>query len=263
MRFTPMLRTVAAGAALVVSSLAVLAAPEPRGGLTEAQVEALLKKWVEEHPDLIVESINKYVVREKQREIQGKNEQTVGVMNELVEQKGMPVLGNKDGKVTLVYVLDGACGYCKTMTPVIEEIVSKNPDVKVVHRWVSFLSPASEYAARAAFVLWKRQPNRYRDFYVDLMGHRGQLTNDVVDKTLAKVVGDAAALQLRAEIASGSSREEMNILVSDNLDIAHRAGIDGTPTVVVAGIGTDGILRGAQQASAVTKAIEQARKAKP
>src|SRR3546814_8904971 len=44
------------------------------------------------------------------------------------------VLGNPDGKVTLVEFSDYACGYCRKSLPDVAELMKNNPDLRIVIR---------------------------------------------------------------------------------------------------------------------------------
>lgn len=263
-------RTIAAvlGAAVALSGVPALAqapgAQPPRPQLpaaapADAQIEAVVRRWIEAHPEVILESVNRFVLKEKEKEAQAKNERTAQFVSEMSDARNQPFVGNPEGKTTLVYVLDGACGYCKLMTKTLDDLVSRNPDLKVVHRWVAFLGPSSEYAMRVAYLVGKRHPAQYQEFYHELMGQKGQLSNDVVDKVLAGAVGEGPALQLRSEVSTGASRGEVDDYVKANNELAHRSGIEGTPTYMAAGLGPDGVLRGAQQPDAMARLLDKAR----
>ena len=257
-------KSVAAATVLAVLAAAPTAraeAPKPvqAGAPSDAQIESVVRKWVDEHPELIIQSLNKYVAQENAKKAEARNAQALGATQEIFDTKGQPAIGNPSGKVTVVYVLDGACGYCRVMTPVMQELVERNPDLRIVHRWVNFLGSPSEYAARAALVTWKRYPAKYPAFYHDLMSQKGQLSNALVDQVLAGALGEDLALQVRSEVSTGA--KEVEGTLADNVNLAKRAAVEGTPTLFVDGIGAAGILRGAQRQPEMQKAIEQARTA--
>jgi len=66
-----------------------------------------------------------------------------------LERPHSPVLGAAKGKVTLVEVLDPACGACRAFAPVVQQVLFVYPeDVRVVIRFADF-HPPSEEAIRA------------------------------------------------------------------------------------------------------------------
>lgn len=257
-------RTVAAAAlaCTFLSQAALAQAPKPAapaGVMTEAQVEAVVRKWIEEHPDVVIESLNRFVSKENARKSEERNAAAMAASSEIFDVAGIPMTGNPSGKVTLVYVLDAACGYCKAMTAALEEMTAKNPDVRIAHRWVGFLGPASEYAMRAVTLAWKRHPDRYPALYHELMTYRGQVSNDAVDKALTKALGEQPALQVRADLGSGAERKALDEAFAANMGLAKRATVEGTPTVFVSNLGAEGVLRGQQRPDALQAAVDKAR----
>lgn len=248
-------------ALLVTSALGGPALAQATGKpvLTEAQVQDIVKSWIERNPEVVLQAINGYVLAQRQKETVEKNQATARSEAELANAKGAAVVGNPQGKVTLVYVLDAACGFCKQMTSALGELVKENKDLKIVHRWVNFLSPESEYAERMALVVHKRHQGVYHSFYEAVMGIRGRLTNDLINETATRLLGREAALQVIAEVAAGPSKIEMDETVAQNLAMAQRAGVEGTPTFLFVGLGPEGVVRGAKPLDDLRKLVEKAR----
>src|SRR5918993_317899 len=73
------------------------------------------------------------------------------------------VLGNPDGKVTLVEFTDYACTYCRQSVADVTALIRANPDLKVVIREYPILAPESVDAARMA--LAAAQQGRYAVFH--------------------------------------------------------------------------------------------------
>lgn len=238
---------------------AVAQAPQRPVPAAESPGDAQIRKWVEDHPEVIIQALNRYVAEQKRKEQAEGDRATLALQGELLDAAGTPFLGKPDAKVTIAYVLDAECSYCKGVVPVLEEFLARNPDVRILHRWVKYLAPSSEYAARVAALVWKRYPAAYPAYYKEAMGHKGRLGEEGVDKALEKAVGAEAAIQLRAEVRTGASRTEIEEAVAANTNLAHRAGIQGTPTFVVSGLGAEGILRGAQQPNVLQAAVDKAR----
>jgi protein-disulfide isomerase len=66
-----------------------------------------------------------------------------------LERPHSPVLGSTKARVTLVEVLDPACGACRAYAPVVQQVLFAYPDdVRVVIRFADF-HPPSEEAIRA------------------------------------------------------------------------------------------------------------------
>jgi protein-disulfide isomerase len=60
------------------------------------------------------------------------------------------VIGNPNGKITLVEFFDYNCGYCKRALNDLARLLKDNPDLRVVLRDLPILAPSSVEAARIA-----------------------------------------------------------------------------------------------------------------
>lgn len=246
----------ALSAAAFVTPLQAQEAP-----LDEARVEEMIRRFVDDNPEYILQAINRYVAGQQERERVEADEIVRQFGDDLARTDNAPVLGDPDAAVTIVYVLDAACGYCRQMTPVFKNIVEANPDVRIVHRWVPFLSPASEYAARVATVVWTRHQARYHEFYTVLMNERGPLTNEMVDAAVVSVIGADASGPIKEEVVIGSESEIVAATVLGNLELAQRAQIRGTPFIYVPDAGSGSIFRGAAPTDRIQAAVDAARTA--
>jgi hypothetical protein len=73
------------------------------------------------------------------------------------------VLGNPQGRVTLVEFTDFACTYCRGSVADVEALVAANPDLKVVVRELPIISAQSVPAARMG--LAAAAQGKYRAFH--------------------------------------------------------------------------------------------------
>ena len=69
-----------------------------------------------------------------------------------------PVLGNPDGNITLTEFFDYNCPHCKTMLPLMSELVRSDPQLRVVLREWPVFGPGSEFAARASLATIPARP---------------------------------------------------------------------------------------------------------
>lgn len=253
---TAVTRLALIGCLVLGAPLATQAAPPFEG----PEFEQAMRKWVENNPDVVLRSINAYVAREKERETQQSDEIALKLEAELADPgKWTPVLGAQNGAIVLVDVVDANCVFCRRMEEDIAKLIAKNPDLKVVRRYVPFLSPSSDYAARMAAIVWRRHQGRYAEFDRLLMGQKLSLTNEAIDRIAATVIGQEAMLSLKSEISSGATRAELDGVIASSLELTHRGKINGTPFMMVVGAGRDGLFRGAVAGDRIQVAIDKAR----
>jgi protein-disulfide isomerase len=157
------------------------------------------------------------------------------------------VLGNPNGKVTLVEFSDYACGYCRMSVADVKRLVAENPDLRVVMREYPILTPKSVDAARMA--LAAAQQGKYAAFH-DAMYEIG-MPNDQTIAEAAKRAGLDMA-KANAAIASG----KFDPFLTANHQLASQLGLNGTPGWVIG----DQVIDGAVGHEALASAIAEARK---
>src|SRR3546814_2608700 len=82
------------------------------------------------------------------------------------------VLGNPDGKVTLVEFSDYACGYCRKSLPDVAELMKNNPDLRIVIRELPIISPHSPEAAKMA--LAAAEQGKFSQFHEAMYAARSE-----------------------------------------------------------------------------------------
>jgi len=156
------------------------------------------------------------------------------------------VLGNPNGKVTLVEFSDYACSYCRASVEDIEALVAANPDLRVVVREYPILHPESVNAARMA--LAAAQQGRFAQF------HRAMYRLGPPSAQTIAAAAREAGVNLdvaRAAIAGGAFEPQLRA----NVAMAQVLGIDGTPGWVTG----DRILQGALGRQAIGDAVAEVR----
>ena len=150
------------------------------------------------------------------------------------------MLGNPQGKVTLVEFTDYACGYCRQSVADVRALLADHPDLRIVVRELPILSPASGDAARMA--LTAASQGKYAAF------HDAMFAGSRPDA--ASIAAAASAAGVVPKATTGAARDEL----ANNLDLARKLGINGTPAWVVG----DRLLVGAVGREALEQAIVEA-----
>jgi len=127
----------------------------------------------------------------------------------------------------LVEFFDFSCGYCKRLAPAVEAIVKKNPDVKVVFKPITFVSPISKYAAQAA--LAAKEQGKFMELYTMMLGSESRLTEETINAMAEKAGLDMK--QFKADVAS----EKVQGAINEVSELANKLQIRGVPTLVLNG----------------------------
>ena len=106
--------------------------------------------------------------------------------------------GNPDGDITLVEFLDYRCGYCKRAHPEVQEVLERDPNVRLIVKEFPILGPDSVAAGRMALAALALDPSKYEELGDALMNYNGNLTEQVAYKIAGSVGYDIAELKQRA-----------------------------------------------------------------
>ena len=140
-------RPLLAGGALAIAALGALggwwfestrASVDPAD---KAVIEKVVRDYLLEHPEVLPEAIERLRAKESRQQL-------AGIVGPVKAAYPGAVLGNPQGKITLVEFSDFACGFCRRSVADVEALVAANPDLKVVIRELPILSPASADAAK-------------------------------------------------------------------------------------------------------------------
>lgn len=135
-----------------------------------------------------------------------------------------PVLGNPDGDITLTEFFDYNCPFCRKMMPVIQRLISADPQLRVVYRELPVFGEGSDFAARAS--LASLQQGKYWQFHAALMGMKDRAAEASVMRVARRVGLDEAKL-----------REDMEAQpvirhIATSMELAEHMGLMGTPTFI-------------------------------
>jgi protein-disulfide isomerase len=180
-------------------------------------VEQVVHDYLMEHPEVLPKAMAELERRQNATQLSG--------LRGDVERAAMgTVLGNPNGKVTLVEFTDYACGYCRRSVADVDGLIAANPDLRVVVRELPILTPASTDAAKMAIAAAAQ--GRYAQF------HKAMFESGHPDPQTIAAAARAAGLDMAAAqktIADPATEAEL----VRNLDLAKQLGFSGTPSWVV------------------------------
>lgn len=183
-------------------------------GLGEQRTRA----WLVANPDILPEMASELQKREAQARL-------AEVGGEVARAFPGAVLGNPNGKRTLVKFTDYGCTYCRASEKDVRHLIAADPDLKIVIReWPIF--DGSEEAARMA--LAAANQGKYPAFYRAMFAG-GQPSPATVTRA-AQVAGLDMA-KARAFAASNAVAAEL----AQNMQLARALGFTGTPSWVAEG----------------------------
>lgn len=211
-----------------------------------AAIESIVREYLLKNPEIITEALEILQVREEMAELERQRAVLVSQQDEIFHSQS-PIMGNPDGDVTLVEFFDYQCGYCKRVLNDVFAVTEDDPGLRVVFKDLPILGPVSTVAARAA--LAARNQGLYTEYHNALMGHRGQLSEQIIFDIAGAVRLDVG--RLRRDMEAPEIRDELNA----NIRLAQQLGIRGTPAFVIG----DQVVPGARSLQEIESFIERAR----
>ncbi len=209
-------------------------------GKERAAIEGLVRSYILEHPEVLPEAMERLQQR-------GSAAQIAPMRGALETPFPGAVLGNPNGKVTLVEFTDFACTYCRQSVKALEGLIARNPDLRVVVRELPIIAPESAPAARMA--LAAAAQGKYAAYHQRMFeGPRP------TEESIASAAG-AAGLDMAAA-RTFAARSDVEDELKRNLDMARQLGVNGTPAWVIG----ERMIHGAVPAQELQSAIDAARK---
>lgn len=218
-------------AAVLSFSSTTLFAKDDSSALSPAQkkqFESVIHDYLVNNPQVLVEVSQKLQQQQEQqmKSMEEKAQQTIPKLaKDLFSASGSPVLGNAKGNVTIVEFFDYQCPHCKDMETVIDGLVAKDKNIRVVFKEFPIFGNSSVYASKAA--LAANNQGKYKQFHKALMDSSNPLTQDKVMAAAKKVGLDMK--KLKADMDSAAVQQELDT----NLKLAQDLGLLGTPAFVV------------------------------
>ncbi len=146
--------------------------------------------------------------------------------DKLTQNPLAPYVGPKDAKVTVVEFFDFACSHCKTMGPLVSELIKNNPDVKFVFQPLFFISEHSPYAAKASVAAF--QKGKFAEVYQGILT-LPQISEEAINQIL---VDEGLNVD---EIKSMAEDKEIRRGIQEIDALSQVLGVGGVPLMIING----------------------------
>lgn len=219
------LRFVSIALAMLAALGALPAAAQQTPPLTREQIEQIVREYLINNPEVIVEAIEALEARQKQAAQAGQRDAVAAHQEQLYRDPDAPVLGNPTGDVTVVEFFDYRCPYCKQVAPSLSQLLKEDGKLRLVLKEFPILGPDSVLAARAA--LAAQAQGKYAAMHAALLRHRSTFD----DAAIARIATDAG-LDV-ARMKSDMAKPEITAMIDRNKGLARALSVTGTPAFII------------------------------
>jgi protein-disulfide isomerase len=192
-----------------------------------AEVEGIIRDYLLKNPEVLLEVQDALVAKQKE-------EQRIAALGVIKDNKDQifnstfdGIVGNPNGKVTIVEFYDYNCGFCKRAIEDMKALTANDPELRFVLKEFPILGPDSQKASIVSMAFHKMMPEKYGEFHTALLGGQGRATEAAAIKIALSLGADEA--KLRQHMADPDIPEAF----SSTYDLANKLAITGTPSYVV------------------------------
>lgn len=140
----------------------------------------------------------------------------------------LTVVGNPNGKITLVEFFDYHCAHCRNIVSELDHLLQANRDIRVVLADFPFLSPKSWEAAGVAVALRSQfKADKFWQFYRTMMTSRGAR-----DEAEARAVAQGLGADM-TRLSNDLNNAEIKATLDQEKTLAHALDIHVTPSFVI------------------------------
>lgn len=255
------------GSGMIVAAAILFSAPTKPAPIQQVKTpvaaskpvadDAAFKKFVEENPQFIVDTLNNHMRQEyekRQKEIEEEEAKNPPVapqeiIDEILKDKSNHSLGNPKGKYVIIEFFDYNCGWCKKTNEEMYKAISAKTGKNI--RWIPIDTPIfgenSELVAR--YVLAAGKQGKYAQMH-DAVVKAKKLDKDSLI-AMAKKIG----LNTK-KLTADADGKEIKAKLEANQQYAEKLKINGVPMLIVNGKINRGALFGPKLEEAVKESQE-------
>ncbi len=195
----------------------------------QRQIEDIVKNYLIAHPEIMQDA--QAALDKRQQDAEAAKARTAIKKDSatLFDSPHQVVLGNPNGKVTMVEFFDYNCPHCKDAVSDMVNLLSKDHNLKFVLKEFPILAQGSVDAAHVAVAVRMQDPSgaKYLAFHQKLFSTRG-----MVDQARALEVARDVGCDM-TRISKDMNSPEVQTTIDEDMKLADAIGVDGTPSYVI------------------------------
>ncbi len=195
--------------------------------LPRAEVEAIVRDYLLANPEIMLEVQQALEMKQREEQRLASQDAIATDPDDIFNAAYDGVVGNPDGKVTIVEFFDYNCGYCKRAQEDMQALTAADPELRFVLKEFPILGEDSVQAHIVSMAVHKIAPDKFADFHNQLLGSRGRANEAGAIKIATALGVDEAALRETMKDDAIHESFQKTMALADKLQIT------GTPSYVV------------------------------
>ena len=192
--------------------------------MNKQEIEKIVHDYLVTNPDVLIEA-SQALQKKQQEMLQAQAKSAISQNATSLASGQLTIAGNPKGDVTLIEYFDYQCVHCIKMKPVVNKLISKNPNLRVVFKEFPIFGKESEMASRVAIAA--AMQGKYMSIQSALFNGEHHLSEDKI-MAIAKKTGLNMS-KLKTDINSPT----VTATLEDSRKLAEAIHLMGTPAFIV------------------------------
>ena len=214
---------------LALGVLAALAQQPAAPPANKAQIEQIVKEYILQHPEVLLESVRLYQDREHAAQQQKAKSAVASRQPELLNDPASPATRPAAAKpgdeITIVEFFDYRCGFCRRVNPTLMKLLAGDPNLRLVFKEFPILGPESVIAAKAGLAAEKQ--GKYLTYHQAMMTTNATVNAETIEQVAKQAGLDWTRMKTDMESPEIAKTIEKNTALATALDVS------ATPTFVI------------------------------
>lgn len=203
-------------------------AAEATAPVTHAELGGLIREYLMDHPEVIVDALEAMQKKEMERAASKASEAVVANKKIIYDDAFTPVIGAKNAPLTIVEFSDYNCSACKFMFGPLERLMKEdNGKVRLLIKEFPIFGAQSEALAALGLAAYQIDKDHYVEFHSAMMKSPGHVTEAKVDATLTE------AGYTPQEVRARAAKDDIKKALARTQALGEAMAIRGTPTLIV------------------------------
>lgn len=247
-KFSGLLTASALATSLVSHAVIAADAPSTTSELQKKEIEKVVHDYLVSNPEVLIEA-SQALQQKQQQNMQQQAQSAIQENGDQLFQGNLTTLGNPKGNVTVVEFFDYQCIHCKKMASVMDDLVKKDSNLRIVYKEFPIFGKSSDLASRAALAAGMQ--GKYKEMHKALLATDKRLDEQKIMDT-AKSLG-LNLTKLKADMDS----KEVTAILDSNRQLGEKLHLMGTPAFVIGSTPQGQFKKGSQPSFIPGAATEQ------